>query len=254
MRVDRDTTYIFDPFNKYGIIKKPASKMFRGDFTLALALKPEYNLVENELKSELLETPETAYNNGCITGLNGKHLGVFLASYFGNDNNINHDIKFEWWEKTDEGDIPKNISININHILNERLLIQVSRYDGEYTLTVNGHSKKAEHGELADYSVSWCWLGAANKLNVGKEDYDEKFASIFTGDLFRYHYQEAPLDEEDLDDIYNAYEYFKINSLKNREKQNIYISTDFKTSTPYKIRDYSDNGNHFIKLDKNWFY
>jgi len=253
MRVDRDTTYIFDPFNKYGIIKKPASKMFRGDFTLALALKPEYDLIENELKSELLETPDTAYNNGCITGLNGKHLGVFLSSYF-SAGNIKHDIKFEWWETTDTDDIPKNISINVNEILAERLNITVKRYNGKYTLRVNDEEAELEHGTLTDYSVSWCWLGAANKLNIGKENYDEKFASIFTGEIYRYHYQEEPLDDEVLDDIFNAYDYFKSNELPNYKNKNIYISTDFKNYTPYKVRDYSNNGNHFVKLDKRWFY
>ena len=254
MRVDKETTYLFDPFNKYGIIKKPASKMFREDFTLALVIKPDYDLIETELKKEVIENEDTAYNNGCITGLNGKHLGVFLSSYFSQDNTLNHIIKFEWWETSPEGDIPKNISIRVDPADNERLHIYVTRYDGKYTLSINNESISMEHGELADYSVSWCWLGAANKLNVGKEDYDEKFASIFTGEIFRYHYQEEVLNEEELDDIFNAYEYFKLNNLKTKESRNIYISTDFKTYTPYKIKDYSDNGNHFIKLDKNWFY
>lgn len=254
MRVDKDTTYIFDPFNKYGIIKKPASKMFRGDFSLILAVKPDYIIVEKQLREELDKNPDTAYNNGCITGLNGKHLGVFLSSYFNSDNEVQHDIKFEWWESTKDGDLPKNISINVNSILDRRLLIHLTRYNGEYTIDVNGNKKSLPHKELSDYSVSWCWLGAANKLNIGKEDYDEKFASIFTGEIFRYHYQETPLDQETVDDIYDAYEYFKSNNLRDNIKENIYISTDFKTYTPYKIRDYSDNGNHFIKLDKNWFY
>lgn len=252
MRLDRDNTYVFDPFNKYQIIKRPASEMFIYDFTLAVTVEPDYESIEKELKAELAESSDTAFINGCITGANGMHQGIFLSSFF-EDGELKHVLKYDWWEEEGDEKIAKHIGLLINPDDSNKLDIVVVRKENDLTLTVNGETVRGEIGTLIDYSYSWRWVGAGNKLNVGKEDYDEKFASIFQGEIFKYHYQFGQLWQEDIDSIFNDYEQFKESYLYGDDAEFIFISTDFKESTPYKIKDYSTNNNHLLKLDTRWF-
>ncbi len=119
----------------------------------------------------------------------------------------------------------------------------LKRRDNKFIAEYKGDIKEGDCTNLCDYSFSMLWIGAANRI---VEDHNH----VFIGDIDILHLQESYLDDEYCKLFFSDFDKF-LPIAKNPENIPIYTG-DFKDTTPYRIMDLSENGNHPIIFRKEW--
>lgn len=266
MRLDKDTTFLFHDIDRHGVQKNYPSGMLVNDFTLMMRIKPDLKEINKVIKRRRqnpdshkhYSMPGTVYHKQCIFGKNGKHTGLFFATFLDEKQNLVHSIEYEWWQnpnweinQNEEEDEMKAVKIFIERSPDRYFDIIVKKYDNKFSLTVDGVTESLEYNNVIDYSQSLMWLGAANRLLDDTEFYDEGFTCLFTGDVTLLHMQEAPLGDDNIKLFFKNYDDFKKLGFKTVEDV-VYISTNFAEVTSFKVRDYSGNGLHPLVYSKEW--
>jgi len=239
MKIGFDNSYLFPAGNKNGLVRNEPDFIWTKDCTVLVRFKPD-------LKKYYGSIGDNVRKAGCILGKNGKHIGIFYS--LGKDgNDIYHFLLFEYWvlnKETGQDEI-KTLVFDVTHLKDEEYFdVILKRENNKFSLEYKGEIKSDNVEELADYSYSFLWIGAATRVN---SDHNE----VFYGDIFKMHIQYGITPQEDIDLFFDNYDEFlyKTKSLTNTE--NIFTS-NFKDLTEYKILDQSLNGNHPIKYSKQW--
>jgi len=246
MRIDKNNTYLFNISNKYDIIKRNYHQIFKDESVIAFTVAPDYEAIKNKVT-------QSKFYNGCIVGATGEHQGAFISATMDGDSNIHFSFSYQWWEHQTEGNIHKTINIPLIPHKHSVVNVTISRFNSKFYIDFSGDKFSAPHSNIKDYEKALKWVGCANNLGVGKEGYDENYASIFIGDISKLHIQNKLMGKADLDSLFNNYEEFKHSYLYGENSESVIFSSDFIESTPYKIKDHSSNKSHIIKYDPLWF-
>jgi hypothetical protein len=99
-------------------------------------------------------------------------------------------------------------------------------------------------GDIVDYSHSWIWIGACCGFNF----FDENHRYYFNGDIDYVGIFQSNLSNESIEHYFKNSEISMIN-----ETHKTIVLSNFKNSTPYKIKDDSGNGNNLIIFKDEWF-
>lgn len=240
MNINKENTYLFLKGNKNGIIRNQPEDLFGDDFTILTKFTPDFEYIEEEVKTN-------PYHSMGIVSKNGKHMGLFFTSGFDNDGEWFFKISFEWWETTLNPDEDKVNAVDIfrkKEIIGKELEVAVWRKGNDLFIRVGDEVVMKQLGNLIDYQYSYTWVGAANRLY-------EDFNHIFTGDISFLHLQEGTLTREDQDLGFTKYDQF-VDKISRDKEVNTIFTSDFSQSTFYKVKDDSVNYNHIIKFSKEW--
>lgn len=240
MRIDKDNTYLFLKGNKNGLVQHQPDDLFGGDFTVLSTILPDFDIIREEVE-------KVPFHTMGVISKNGKHMGLFFTSGLNQNKQWFFKISFEWWESTDNPEEDKVNSVDIYtqaDIMDGPIDIAVWKSGQEICIKVRDVIQTKEIKNVIDYSYSYTWIGAANRLY---EDYNH----IFTGDMSFLHVQEGvlPLDKIEL----GFTDYIKFLEVSNENStQKVLYTGDFSQSTAYKVKDDSNNYNHLIKFSKEW--
>lgn len=240
MRVDRDNTYMFIKGNKNNLITNPPDDIYEKDFTLCVEFTPDIEDIKKGIK-------DNAYYVQGLVSKNGKHTGLFLTTNEQPDGSILVKVNFEWWSHTDIKDVDKVQSCDIylqEGVLYEPIRACVKKQGQNIKVIVNGQENDAVIENAIDYSLSYTWIGAAQRLFPD-------FENIFVGDLSKMHLQEGVLDDELIDDLWDNYDKF-VNDVAYDRSKIVIFTSNFENYTPYKVEDHSYNYNHLIQFSKEW--
>lgn len=249
MRLDRNNVYLFNTDNRYGIIEHTHLELFKGEFSIAITVRPDYRGILKEFEETNKGDLNSSYYNGCIVGATGAHQGAFISLCY-KDSIPHFTFAYRWFE---EGEIEKSIDLPLNPDLDLTLDIVVHKLDSRFYINVNGTKALSPYGNIIDYEYSYKWVGCANNLGAGKEGYDERYASIFQGDLTKLHIQNKLMSKLETDLVFKDYKLFKDSYLYLETTNSVLFSSDFSEFTPYKVKDFSANRNNIIKYDPRWF-
>jgi len=241
MKFDENSSFLFEAGNKNGLIDNEATEMFTKDFTALVRFKPDWR------KMKTLYAENSNRYTGCLFGKNGQHIGAFYTLHTDEHNNDYHTIAFEYWEKTQDlaGADMKFISVDITSTRGDEFVDLIYKRDNDvFSIKVGDIEKQMPVSRLIDYSESYFWLAAANRLSADHN-------SIFHGDITLMHIQESVLTDEECEEFFNNTTDFIKYVSKRPESRTVFTST-FRHFTDYKILDESDNGNHPIKFSKEW--
>jgi hypothetical protein len=105
-------------------------------------------------------------------------------------------------------------------------------------------------GKIINYEDSWLWLGCANSFG----NCEPQHRLYFNGEISKVGVFSKKLDEHEVKEFFDSCDtqtglMKKVEKLKSLSPV---LYTDFKSRTPHKSFDYSGNGNHFIKFNKDW--
>ena len=156
-------------------------------------------------------------------------------------------LAFEYWEfnsETQSNEIRQIKFYLTEEDFDEYLDVTIKRKENKFIVEFKGEVKEGTCENLADYSFSMLWIGAANRI---VEDHNH----IFYGDIDKLHLQEAYLDDQYCKLFFNDYYKF-LSEIGSKAEQRPIFSGDFKDITPYRIKDLSNNGNHPIIFRKEW--
>tara|TARA_R110001592_G_scaffold12579_7_gene59664 strand:+ start:506 stop:1297 length:792 start_codon:yes stop_codon:yes gene_type:complete len=261
MRLHKEYTYLFHDIDRHGVRINHTSGMLLNDFTALIRFKPDLDQIF-ELLEERKDDPEyssAVYVKQCLFGKNGKHTGLFLTTFIDETNLVKHFIEYEWWQNPNWAEDPdpskdevKKASVNVEPELDGWYDVCVTKYNNKVTVKVHSIGEDTvEVNGLIDYSKSLMWCGSATGLPDGKGEINQEFQCLFTGDVTMLHMQEATMSEDRIKLAFVDYPTL-------REKRFdvlgdvIYISTNFEETTALKARDYSGNGMHLLKYNKEW--
>ncbi len=143
-----------------------------------------------------------------IVSLNGQDMGIFC--------NIYGDVKIvtaEVWTQKDVG-VQNEIKLEVvDDILDIKFIYN---HNKDLELVVNGKSEKINLDNVIDYQTSFLWIGCCNN-NLGTPNH---LTGNFLGNM---------------------------NYLKISAGEKVFLESDFKRVTDYKVYDKSGNGNHLLK-------
>lgn len=260
MRLDKEHSYIFHDIDRHGVFTNNVKSMFVNDFTLLARFEPDYEYI-NKVLEERKNNPkfkDSVYNKQCIIGKNGKHIGLFFTSLIDDSGDIVYNVEYEWWQNPNiigEQKPEEDECVAVRFWLGKEPIktfdVVVEKYNGEFKVNLNGETISEPHTNIIDYSNSFVWVGAANRLLDDTDEYDHDFACVYTGDLLLLHNQEAKMFEKTKEIFFKDYKKFKDKGFKTKEDV-VYVSTDFSEVTPYKVRDFSGNGTHPLLYNKEW--
>lgn len=240
MRIDANNTYMFLKGNKNNLISNPPDDIYEKDFTLCVEFTPDLEDIKKGIK-------ENAYYVQGLISKNGKHTGLFLTTNEQPDGSTLVKVNFEWWSHTDVPDVDKVQSCDIylqEGVLHEPIQATVQKQGNNITVTVNGQTNDALIENAIDYSESYTWIGAAQRLF---SDYE----NIYVGDISKMHLQEGILEDEYIEDLWNDYGKF-IDTVAQDRSRTVIFTSNFENYTPYKVEDHSYNYNHLIQFSKEW--
>ena len=240
MRIDKNNTYLFLKGNKNDLIQHQPDDLFGKDFTVLATISPDFDIIKEEIK-------KVPFHTMGVISKNGKHMGLFFTSGLNEQGLWFFKISFEWWETTENPDEDKVNSVDIYteaDIMEAPISIAVWKKDDQISIKCRNTIETKEIKNLIDYSFSYTWIGAANRLY-------EDFNHIFSGDISFLHVQEGILPLEQIELGFNDYTKFLEQSNKSNPEKVIYTG-DFSQSTLYKVKDDSNNYNHLIKFSKEW--
>lgn len=240
MRVDRDNTYMFMKGNKNNLITNPPDDIYAKDFTLCVEFTPDIEDIRKGIK-------DNAYYVQGLMSKNGKHTGLFLTTNELPGGRILVKVNFEWWAHTDIPEVDKVQSCDVyfqEEVLSSPIKVIVKKEGDNISVNANGEVTTNVIKNAIDYSLSYTWVGAAQRLF---DDYE----NIYVGDISKFHLQEGILDEESIKNLWFNYDKFIEDVALDRTKV-ILFTSNFENYTPYKVEDHSYNYNHLIKFSKEW--
>jgi len=230
-------SYVFEIANKNELINNLSKDFFTRDCTVLVRFTPDF------------ETMQQRYDEhnryvGCVVGKNGHHMGVMVEAHTTAEGYNYRSVSFEYWVNVEEGMDIRQIQFTIpEEKYDQPIEFILKRRDNKFIAEYNGEIKEGDCTDLADYSFSMVWIGAANRI---VEDHNH----IFLGDIDILHLQETYLDDEYCKLFFRDFDKF-LPIAKNPDNIPIYTG-DFKDTTPYRIKDLSGNGNHPIIFRKEW--
>jgi hypothetical protein len=258
MRVDFDKTYLFHDIDRHGTVKNTISGLLVDDFTMMISFLPDWDSIDKVLERRKSNPKyDVVYHQSCIIGKNGKHTGLFFTSHINQQGDTNHLIEYEWWQN------PKweqNRDSNEDEVQTLKIYIEkqdtpyeviAEKYNDEYKIKIGEQELTGKANCVIDYSKSMMWLGAANRLLDGSDQFDEGFARIFEGEINKLHIQKAPMMGYSKRLFFDDFDKFKSFGY-NVEDDGVFISTDFSQTTALKARDFSGNGLHPMVYRKEW--
>jgi len=240
MRIDASNTYMFIKGNKNNLITNTPDDIYAKNFTLCIEFTPDIEDIKKGIK-------ENAYYVQGLMSKNGKHTGLFLTTNEQPDGNTLVKVNFEWWAHTDIPEVDKVQSCDVyfqEDVLNSPIRAIVKKEGDDIFINVNGETNKASIKDAIDYSLSYTWIGAAQRLF-------EDFENIYVGDISKFHLQEGHLEDELIDNLWNNYDKF-VNEVALDRSKKIIFTSNFENYTPYKVEDNSYNYNHLIQFSKEW--
>lgn len=237
MKFNEKESYVFEVANKNELINNLSKDFLTKDSTILVRFTPDW------------ETMESRYDEhnryvGCVVGKNGHHMGVMVEAHTTQEGDSYRSVSFEYWVKNLDGMEIKQIQFIISEEdYDKPIEFILKRRDNKFIAEYNGDIKEGDCSNLCDYSFSMLWIGAANRI---VEDHNH----VFLGDIDILHLQESYLDDEYCKLFFSDFEKFIPVA---RDPENVPIYTgDFKETTPYRIMDLSENGNHPIIFRKEW--
>ena len=237
MKFNEKESYIFEIANKNELINNLSKDFFTRDCTVLVRFTPDFETMQQRYD-------ENNRYVGCVVGKNGHHMGVMVEAHTTAEGYNYRSVSFEYWVNVDEGMDIRQIQFNIpEENYNDPIEFILKRRDNKFIAEYNGEVKEGDCTDLADYSFSMVWIGAANRI---VEDHNH----IFLGDIDILHLQETYLDDEYCKLFFRDFDKF-LPIAKNPVNIPIYTG-DFKDTTPYRIKDLSGNGNHPIIFRKEW--
>lgn len=240
MRIDASNTYMFIKGNKNNLITNTPDDIYAKDFTLCVEFTPDIEDIKKGIK-------ENAYYVQGLMSKNGKHTGLFLTTNEMENEKILVKVNFEWWAHTDIPEVDKVQSCDVyfqEEVLNAPIKAVLKKQGDNIYINVNGETNTAVIENAIDYSLSYTWIGAAQRLF-------EDFENIFVGDISKFHLQEGILEDEHINNLWFNYDKFIDQVALDRSKTVIFTS-NFENYTPYKVEDHSYNYNHLIQFSKEW--
>lgn len=247
MRLDKHNTFLFSIDNKYGIIKRNYGEIFKEDFTIGLTIAPDYEAIKSKL------TGKDRYYSGFVLGATGMHQGLAISADIQGESDVRFWVTYQWWEETKNGAEERNIRLPLDPNKYPQLNISVRKFSSKFSLNVEGKKISGDINKIIDYEYALKWVGCGNNLGLGKEDYDEIYASIYLGDISKLHIENTLISKPTLNLLFYHYEEFKQNYLYGDNSEKVIFSSDFSEYTSYKIKDYSSNKSNLIKYDPMWF-
>jgi len=259
MILNKERSYIFYDIDRHGVYINPVSDMFGDKFTMLCRFTPDYDHIQKTLESRRDNSKfNRVFHKQCIVGKNGKHTGLFFTSLIDDSGDIVHTVEYEWWQnplweqnQSEDDDECKAIRFPVDPYQTDTFEVVVKKYDGVFEVTMNGKTQSLEYDCIIDYSKSFVWIGAANRLLDDSEAYDEGFACLYTGDISLLHMQETEMNQSDIDLCFTNFKSFRERGYNTKEDV-LFISTDFSETTPYKARDFSGNGTHPLLYNPHW--
>lgn len=236
MKFLKDECLYVTPDNKYDLIRSSIKYLTTDDFTILVRFKPDWDVIDpNDLSSE-----------GGLVAKNGMHCGLMVRKdningvdgYFGkciffsekepghpivNESIIELEKKEDWYEFSMRHDL-KNKKVNFKY---ENITKEI-----EY------------EGDIIDYSHSWIWIGACCGLNF----FDKTHRHYFNGEIDYVAIFQSYLGDERVEEYFKNSEPSILNV-----NDNVILISNFKNSTPYKVKDDSGNGNNLIIFSDEWF-
>ena len=229
--------YFVIPESKYGLSDVVPKYVTENDFTFAVRCKPAWDKMREGTYSQ----------EGGLVIKNGMHMGI---SCFVNDGN--RYFKCTLWVKDRKEKIEciehhfivsheekdKEYFITFRHNFKEKRMV-IGNYDFFREKTYKGASP-------IDYSGSWLWVGAANAFNSCDDAHKHYYRGeiSFVGVYGRY------LSDEEIKKVYDNSQ--SVWHQKQLQDETTVLFSNLQTTTPYKIYDDSDNGNHLILYDEAW--
>ena len=237
MKFNEKESYVFEIANKNELINNLSKDFFTKDCTALVRFTPDWDTMESRYD-------ESNRYVGCVVGKNGHHMGIMVEAHTTAEGHKYRSVSFEYWVNLLEGMDIKQIQFSIpEENWNDSIEFILKRRENNFIAEYNGEIKQGDCTNLADYSFSMVWIGAANRI---VEDHNH----IFLGDIDILHLQETYLDDEYCKLFFSNFSKFLPIA---RDSENIPIYTgDFKDTTPYRIKDLSGNGNHPIIFRKEW--
>lgn len=237
MRLDDKESYVFEVGNKNGLVSNLSKTLLTKDSTILVKFTPDFKEMESRFD-------ENNRYSGCVVGKNGHHMGIMVECHTSADGYEFKSVGFEFWVNDGEGIDIRQIQYNISE-RDPELPIEfiLKRRGNKFITEFDGEIKEADCTDLADYSFSMLWIGAANRII-------DTHNNIFFGDIDRLHIQESYLDDAYCKLFFSDFDKF-LPKGTNPDNNPIFTG-NFKDITPYKIKDLSGNGYHPIIFRKEW--
>jgi len=229
--------YFVIPESKYGLSTIIPKYVTDDDFTFMVKCKPQWSMMKEGNWSQ----------EGGLVIKNGMHMGIscfvnggdryfkgtlWLENRKGEKNCIEHHFLVSGEDKD------KEYFISFRHSIKEKKLV-IGNYD-HYKVTRYSAERPI------DYSDSWLWIGAANAF----KSCDEEHKHYFRGEISFVGVWGEYLSDSDIQNI--SENCGNIKNMKKIQNDKTVLFSNFKTRTPYKVYDDSDNGNHVILYDEAW--
>ena len=256
MRLDYKKTLLVLNFDKHQILTNTSKELLVDNFTLLTTFSPDIKYINKQVAKIKKAHPTTpAYVKMYVVAKSGQHQGLAFTAWQG-DGDIVYSVEYEWWEKTDEGEFVKEMKVFLPEVkkdLNINTIIQ--KTDDKYIFSVDNQQgfyeqKSLEYNTLIDYKDSLAWIGAANRLILDDDRYDDVEARIYVGDISKIHIQGKDLSKDKINLFFEDYDKFKESDFDYKNDQ-IFFTTDFKEHTLHKVKDYSGNGLHLLVYNKH---
>jgi hypothetical protein len=236
MKLSKDECLYVTPDNKYDLIRSSIKNLTSSDFTILVRFKPDWDVMNpNDLSAE-----------GGLVAKNGMHCGMTVRRDFINDSDV-YVGKCIFFSEKELGnpignemiiDLPKDkewYEFSMRHDLENK----------KVNFTYQTITKEINYeGDIVDYSHSWLWVGACCGFNF----FDINHRHYFNGDIDYVGIYQSYLSDEVIKLYFENSETNVINV-----SDNVLLISNFKNSTPYKIKDDSGNGNNLIIFKDEWF-
>jgi hypothetical protein len=234
MIFDRNVTYTLRNTNNYGLTRRNHTEITNNDFTFLAKCSPNFNV---EIGTE-------NFYRGYVLSKNGMHIGIYFTKS-GTELNFSYEIGCSYCVTDGTNVSFRNIDISVDSSTSTfDVSMRHNIKNKTMTLKVNNVEKTDTYNDsLVDYTNSWMWIGSGYGILNGVNHH----AYYYDGEIEYIAVFEKDINLIDSDTILS-------------EKKNINFDSplkplviiDFNEHTKYKIKDISNNGNHFELYNVNW--
>lgn len=228
MRFENGKYYFIKDSNKYNLHLETIKDVTENSFTFITKCKPDWDLIEKN-------------STVAIVVKNGKHIGIIGGKFESPSGIDEYFISVTGWTIDDElNEIPFDLNLQVDKNENEYNISFIHNLEKkEIELYVNDKKASLNYkGDIIDYSNSYLWVGCGH----GFPKYYKDHQWMYTGDIFFIGIYKTNLNKNQIDKIIND------DSLSASTDKNLKPAfvTNFKTYTPYKVKDDTGYGNNLI--------
>jgi hypothetical protein len=236
MKFTNNESLYIAPENKYNLSRVNVRDLTLDDFTILIRFKPCWDLmIPGELSAE-----------GGLVAKNGMHCGMTVRHEYINGVGV-YVGKCLFFTEDEEGTVFPNIIINeLSGDMDWYEFSMVHNLENKSMTFTTGNQKKevVYNGNIVDYSNSWLWIGAC----CGFDFFDLNHRHYFNGEINYLGVFQSSLNDEII-----RYYFDNTDDINYNKLDKVISISNFKTSTPYKIKDDSGNGNNLILYKNGWF-